>query len=245
MIYKVRDFRSYVPRDLGKDVRAELLECCVSVAQVGEKSIDQDKREVVAVVTDPSIDSYGEIVAVGAFKDSLKNYMMNPVIMPAHQHRLANGHPACVGQAVSIGEVDGALVARIRFGTHEIGEQYWICYREQSLRAFSVGFRSKKAGKDENNIYTYYEATLKEISAVAVPANENAIVLSFIKGQLATFAGATDDAMRTEDLHSAIEEMQRQIDGLLGVAEPGDENTRSAVDRCCETVKAATAAVQS
>jgi HK97 family phage prohead protease len=216
MIVKVRECLSELSDALTRRLPESVLDVCLSVAVVREAAIDEGKRQVVAVITDPSIDSYEESIAVGAFEASLAAYMVNPCVLPAHQHRLANGHPASVGQILEITRMGESLVARMQFGETEIGQQHWLAYKARDMRAFSVGFRPIK-GEKVNGYYTYTEAMLREVSAVAVPANGNALVLDYVTAKLAGL-GSTPTT-RGEDeavarLVADVDELRAEIDAL-------------------------------
>ena len=49
------------------ELREEVLDTCLAVAAVREDGVDRGAREATFVITDPSLDSYGEIIDAGAF----------------------------------------------------------------------------------------------------------------------------------------------------------------------------------
>lgn len=142
------------------------------------KSIDEDKRQIEAVVSTADIDRHGEIILPEAFKESLPGYLRNPVIISTHQHRLDNGHSSVVGQVVKAWIDAKGLHVIIWFAETELGEEYWYLYKNKFQRAFSVGFMEQES-RDEfiggRRVLIHTKIELLEISCVPVPANQNAL----------------------------------------------------------------------
>ena len=150
---------------------------CLSV-----KSIDVEKRQITACASAPTLDRDGDIIEVSAFKKYLPVYMLNPVILAAHQHHLSTGHSSVIGKTVKAWINKKGLWVVIEFvkGT-ALGEEYWLLYSQKMQSALSVGFKTHKSGyemRDGKRVFVLTEVELFEISCVPVPACPDALTLS-------------------------------------------------------------------
>ena len=185
---------------------------------------DDDTFEAVASTA--ALDRQGEIIEPEAWVDSLDIFRDNPVIMSSHQHRLFTGHSSVIGRAVCVDVVDGVLAFRGRFAPTELGKEHDLLYRERYQRAFSVGFlcqegewRNVETGEEKKikRLYVHTRVELLEISAVAVPANPEALARM-------RAAAAKSDAFLTEQLTEQMETLADRcaakaaeaVSGLLG-----------------------------
>jgi len=156
------------------------------------KSIDAENHQITALASSGAIDRQGEIILPEAFTETLPEYMKNPVVLAAHQHRLESGHSSVVGNVIKAWIDKRGLWVVIEFevGT-ELGAEYWVLYSNKRQRAFSVGFDAIE-WKDEiiegKRVRVYIRVELYEISCVAVPANPEA--LSKAKQKKADFIAA-------------------------------------------------------
>lgn len=129
-----------------------------------------------AVASTSTIDRDGEVILPSAFK--LDDYRRNPVILAAHQHRSMSGAPTIIGSADRIEVKDDALAFDMTFADTPLASEWRSLYEAKHARAFSVGFSPiegewRQMGGRE--VYVYTAAELFEISAVAVPANPDAL----------------------------------------------------------------------
>lgn len=218
MIAKVRDYGSRIPRDFGDPIREGILDCCVSWAFVreGKSGVNQEKREATFVLTDPSLDSYDEIIDAGAFDRSLPGYMRNPVVLPEHQHKLPGGpHCAVVGHCQRVFKSRKQLLGTLYFGDWPVGEYRWRPVAAGSLRAVSVGFRPVTSERAADGILHYTEAILKEVSTCPIGANDNALLTNmFIAGQLELEALKTTDTGKASELLSAVEDLRTELEAI-------------------------------
>ena len=218
MIVKVRDYGGRVPRAFGHEFREALLEWCVAQAFLGtgKAAVDEQRREATFVLTDPSLDSYGEIIDAGAFDKSLPGYMRNPVVLPEHQHRLPGGpHCAVVGHCQRVFKSGKKLLGTIYFGAWPVGEYRWQPVAAGSLRAVSVGFRPVNTERDKDGVLHYTEAILKEVSTCPIGANDNALLANmFIAGQLELEALKTNDTGKAAELFSVVEDLRAELEAL-------------------------------
>ena len=145
------------------------------------ESIDENNYELTAVVSTDSIDRYGDVIEQGGW--DLGNFQKNPVIAWGHDY----DQPP-VGKAVHIWSEPGKLLMRIRFAVEQysFAKTVFELYRGGYLRAFSVGFIPKKSQQEETKdgkiIRRYTELELLEVSAVTVPANQDALALAIKEG---------------------------------------------------------------
>ncbi len=133
---------------------------------------DAEQRTVEAIVSTATEDRYGEIVEQSWRLDAFRR---NPVILFAH-----NPRELPIGRAEAIDVVDGQLRAVIRFAPTNRGEEVYQLFRSGMLSAFSVGFRPgtvRTEQRDGREIKILADNELLEISAVAIPANPEALAV--------------------------------------------------------------------
>jgi len=145
------------------------------------KSIDQANPNIVhARVSTDEIDRYGEIVQPSSIKEALGPFLANPVVLPAHAHRLENGEPPVIGNIVteSIRIDEHWIDMDVEFDDDELGRKYARKYQKKMMRAFSIGFRGLEGEHkdlDRKRVWIWTKIELLEVSAVAVPANRGAL----------------------------------------------------------------------
>ena len=137
-----------------------------------------EKGKLSAVASTPAVDRDGEVLLPAAFAEDLAKYRANPVIMAAHQHRSDSGMPTIIGSAGRIEIEDDALVFEMTFARTEVAKAWQSLYEDGHARAFSVGFIPKEGEwkeQGDESVYVFTRVELLEISAVAVPANPEAV----------------------------------------------------------------------
>ena len=138
-----------------------------------------EKGKLSAVASTAAVDRDGEVILPTAFADDLAMYRANPVIMAAHTHAAWDGAPTIIGSASKIEIADDALAFEMIFARTDIAKAWQSLYEDGHARAFSVGFIPKQGEwkeQDDESIYVHTRVELLEISAVAVPANPEAVV---------------------------------------------------------------------
>lgn len=137
------------------------------------KSIDAEKKQVVALVSTFEWDRTGERFARGAW--DLANYMKNPVVLWAHDY---GREP--VGKAIEIREDEAGLIAITQFADTVHAKEVFELIKGGYLNAFSVGFNPRNYKIEpidtERKGLVYTEAELLEYSVVPVPANPGAVI---------------------------------------------------------------------
>jgi len=132
--------------------------------------VEMQEGKMIAVASDNSEDRMGD--SLDQEKWDLKNFKKNPVLQAGHDYR----PEFTVGKAKNIRIEKNKLMFEPVFHTiTPLGKQIGEMYREGFLKAFSVGF-IPRAMMDPKNDKAKNE--LLEISAVAVPANANALLSS-------------------------------------------------------------------
>ena len=139
---------------------------------------------ITAVASTPDPDRMDDVVAPSW---KLDDFRRSPVIMHAHDYE-----GPVVGKAVEIDLVGDTLMMRVQFDEHEsnpLGQRLANQYREGFMSAFSVGFAPGKVTPrsqlpKDHPAYSEKSAgslmemnSLLEVSAVAIPANPQALAV--------------------------------------------------------------------
>ena len=198
------------------------------------------------------VDRSGEIIEQTGWR--LDRFRANPVMLAAHQHRLADGKSPVIGNwphmavesGVPLGEsgtgtalVGGAVFAR----KTELGKEYGDLYDDDFMRAVSVGFQpidGERRMVGGERVYVHTAQELIEVSAVAVGCNQEALsrlrALGYEAAAATTEQGARAVAAEIRGaMHELIEASLRdlrawiegEIDGLKALM-PDDLGERAA-----------------
>lgn len=134
-------------------------------------NVDRDNFTIRFVFSSARVDRHGEIIDQKGW--ILTNYMMNPVVLWAHDQSL---YP--IGRAANLSLDTGNLEGDVVFAYKENPEAAIAFELAASgfLSAGSVGFENKKWMYDEQkDLLTLLENELYEFSIVNVPANPDAL----------------------------------------------------------------------
>ncbi|MGD0077214.1 MAG: HK97 family phage prohead protease [Sedimentisphaerales bacterium] len=176
--------------------------------------IDTEKRQIRFLASTPDIDRDRERILPSAFEKSLPGFMQNPVFLACHQHHLDGGEPPVIGKIIRawIDEKVGLWII-VEFAKSELGEKYWQLYRDGFMKAVSVGFIPLKR-HDEfiegEDVRTFDEVELIEISACAVPSNRGALARS--KANKLKFVEAKRDEKILEEIKAEYARQGRDFD---------------------------------
>lgn len=143
-----------------------------------------------------TLDSYREIVAAGAFKDSLKLIKASGDPLPAlWQHR--SGEP--IGGYTELSEDDKGLAVEGFLLIDEIplAKQAHTLMKRRVVKGLSIGYYVEASSLDEKTgIRTLTKLDLQEISVVTFPANADAqieeVKSRIVHGQLPTLSQFED-----------------------------------------------------
>lgn len=186
------------------------------------------------------VDSYGDIIASGAFSSSLAEHRANgtvPALLWAHDHN----EP--IGKWLEMTEDSRGLVAtgKLTLGTKRGSEAYQLM--KDGALGLSIGFAIPKGGQrfeGDNRILTNIK--LYEVSAVAMPANPAATITA-VKSALSETQPKTIrefEALLREQLgFSRRDAAALATRGWAGLAER--EAEEDAIDEVLATIKRATA----
>jgi HK97 family phage prohead protease len=180
--------------------------------QVREPSGSQPVLEFIA--SDESLDRYNEVISATGWK--LDNYRRNPVFQNAHQ---TGDIMHTLGRATATEVRGGKLVQTIEFAcdVNPMARIAYGLYKGQFLRAVSVGFvplRWENGTDKSAYARKFVEQELMEVSAVAIPANPNALALgvksgaiekSDMKDVVELFRSALADGPRTVPVRSNVQ----------------------------------------
>lgn len=179
------------------------------------RSVNVENKTLEAVISDETIDRYGEVISIDAWKKRLKRYKENPVLLSSHRYdKLTNQ----IGEAERV-YVDGnQLIAKFKYYAGEGNEEAdwgWKLASKFGRAAYSVGFLPYSSDEADEKDYddvktgkkarrTYKDVELLEVSHVLIPANPSA--------RLKSLEDETDEVFKeyaemvTKDLEKEIEE---------------------------------------
>lgn len=180
----------------------------------------QQTRSVDVVASTPAVDSYGRVV----LQDwDLSRYAANPVVLWNHGMSWGSDDATLpIGYAENVRVEDGKLLATIHFvdeKANPMAEKIYQGYLQGSLRAVSVGWDAEEAAYDEESeTLVLSQNKLIEISAVAIPANPEAVRLaaSMFDGmhslrEIMRKASEDQEKEKDDDMKATIEEKDKKI----------------------------------
>jgi HK97 family phage prohead protease len=190
----------------------------VKLYQAVIKSVDEATKTIRFKVSDDSVDRYGEKVDQ---KWDLKNFKKNPVFIWNHKGGYDLNPEDVLGTWSDFKTESDGSYATANFDEGNPNAMFVFGqYMRGILRAVSVGFIPHTINwEDDTPVLTDNE--LLEISAVAIPANANAVALAFKSGQ-----------MERKDALYLMKEMQsgaKQLEQQLKEAPEGQENNMEEV----------------
>lgn len=190
----------------------------VAVAKDGGPSGEaKDGAVLDFVASSGALDRYQEIIEPSGWR--LDNYRRNPVFQNAHQY---GDVIFTLGKAVVTEVRGGALYQRVAFAVeaNPVARIAYNLYRGGFLNAVSVGFvpvRWENGSAESDFRRKYLEQELLEVSAVAVPANPEALALGVRSG--AVTKGDVREALELLRTVLGVEaEKERQASGLMNLA---------------------------
>jgi HK97 family phage prohead protease len=136
------------------------------------------------VSSDETIDRYSEVISASGWK--LDSYLRNPVFQNAHQY---GDIIFTLGRALVTEVRARKLFQRVQFATeaNPMARVAHALYKGKFLSAVSVGFIpiTWEDGTEETSFRRkYLTQELLEVSAVAIPANPNALALGLKSGAI-------------------------------------------------------------
>ena len=127
---------------------------------------DDARRQIEGYASTSDIDRTGEVVEPGAFAESLKDFMSNPVV--TYMHDWSNP----IGKVIDVRIDEVGLFIRAEIS--ETAQKVWKLIEEGILRAFSIGYEviEEKIVDGVNHIM---KLRLYEVAVVSIPANRRAL----------------------------------------------------------------------
>jgi len=161
----------------------------------------EEERAVTAIVSTADRDRDGEIVDPRGIQ--LDGYLKNPVLLWAHRYM-----DPPIGRAMWVKRKKEGLVAKFEFSKSQFANEIYQLYREGFLKAFSIGFIPLDYDEKEK---IHKKILLLEVSAVPVPANENALVVeAYRKGLIQSVQLKKD--LELEEIEIEDEEEEIVVD---------------------------------
>tara|TARA_R110002049_G_scaffold23545_10_gene83656 strand:- start:42606 stop:43286 length:681 start_codon:yes stop_codon:yes gene_type:complete len=133
--------------------------------------------EGYASTFDGEPDSYGDVIAVGAYSDSLAEHKSKGT-MPKMFWQHDRDQPIGKWLQMSEDEVGLMVHGRLNMGVQRGREAYELL-KAEDIDGLSIGYRVKEFSVDtETEIWTLEKLDLVEVSVVSIGANENATISS-------------------------------------------------------------------
>jgi HK97 family phage prohead protease len=127
---------------------------------------DTARRRIEGYASTRDLDRTGEIVEPGAFAESLKDFMSNPVV--TYMHDWSNP----IGKVIDVRIDEVGLFIRAEIS--ETAQKMWKLIEEGILRAFSIGYEVVEE-KTIDGVNHIMKLRLYEVAVVSIPANQRAL----------------------------------------------------------------------
>lgn len=183
------------------------------------------------VASDDTLDRYDETIVASGWQ--LANYLRNPVFQNSHKYGdiMFTLGKSLVTEVRNVSGRD-ALCQRILFATgiNPMAKIAHDLYKGGFLNAVSVGFipiRWENGSDQAGYRRKYVEQELLELSAVAVPANPNALVMGIKSGaveisDVRELAAMVQTALKAEPVRVASLSDTDPVQDSANVFKPGD-----------------------
>ncbi|MEH6721045.1 MAG: HK97 family phage prohead protease [Aurantimonas endophytica] len=122
-------------------------------------------------------DSYGDVIAAGAYADSLAAHKARGT-MPKMFWQHDSSEP--IGKWLEAEEDDSGLLMRGKLNMNvQRAKEAYALLKEGDIDGLSIGYRIKEYSVDtDTGVWTLEKLDLLEVSVVSIGANENAVVSS-------------------------------------------------------------------
>lgn len=166
-------------------------------------SFNEQERSIVSFISTISPDRYNEIVLPEGVNTN--NYEKNPIVLLNHNS------PLPIGKNLWIKKIPTGLQAKTQFADTELANDVMKLYRDGFMRAFSIGFLSKVRDIDKEKRLIHKDSELLEYSAVTIPANADALMLSYKSVQTPFLKELLEKEIKEVEIYEKIENMQNEI----------------------------------
>jgi len=170
------------------------------------RNVDQDNREVSGIAV-----PYNEVTQVGRMKEK---FLPNSVTINKLP-KLFYNHDEPIGIIRSLNDQDSGLHITAKISDTTKGQDAWTLVKDGVVRSFSVGFVPVEHTLD-GDVVVRQKVELKEISLVALPAYEGAVITE-IRNDLAETNNLGEKQImentqtETVDLAPALDELNRRV----------------------------------
>lgn len=171
---------------------------------VRNESFDETDRTIISYISTSAPDRYKDIVNPKGAK--LDNYKKNPTVLFNHNY------DNVIGKNLWIKNSDEGLVAKTQFAKTPLATDIMNLYKDGFLNAFSIGFIPEKYNMNNNGGLDIDEWELLEYSAVAVPANPEALALSYKSVKSAELKELFEKQLANLETENIIKELQKTKD---------------------------------
>ena len=179
------------------------------------KSLDVDERSVTAVISTGAVDRDNEVLLPKGAK--IDKFQANPVVLWSHD----NWSPP-IGKALWIKKGTKKITAKVQFALTERAEEIWQLFKGGFLKAFSVGSdpiahraptpADVKKNPDFANVRRIFsEWELLEFSAVAVPANPEALATAVKQHDIELSKDLLEDFEQQEEMDETDIELEELV----------------------------------
>lgn len=179
--------------------------------------------EGYAATFDRIPDSYGDVIAAGAFADTLKAWEETGKPIPLLYGHNTDDPKLNIGRVVEAREDDHGLFVRCEFDADNETAQYVRkLVKEGRLWQFSFAYEVLDGAtielEDGNQAYELRKMNLFEVSLVQIPANQRAVVTDVKSGEPEVKSGRRNSKADADELRRVLEladQITTTVRGLL------------------------------
>ena len=179
--------------------------------------------EGYAATFDREPDSYGDVIAKGAFARTLSEWAQKEQPIPLLYGHNTEDPEMNIGKVTEAYEDERGLHVRAEFDADNPKAQYVRkLAKEGRLYQFSFAYSVREAGtvtEDGMDFYELRDLDLYEVSLVQIPANQHAVITGIKSGRRNSKA----DADELRQIRSLAAQITQAINGLLADEDEQDE----------------------
>lgn len=197
------------------------------------RSVDAEKRTIDVVASTEAVDSHGTVLVQDW---NLDRFNRNPVVLWAHNATLGMDELP-IGRCTRCEVVNGQLEATIQFAGQDVNpraEQVFQAYRQEFLRAVSVGFYPHSYRwemRDDVEVLVLSQNELFELSCVPIGSNPDALARALARPTPRADEPATENDPMTEEERKLLAFARAALE-KLGTTDPaaGEAALRGMLD---------------
>lgn len=172
-----------------------------------DMSASPDDKTTRFVASTAVKDRHGDIILQQGWK--VEDYLSNPVFLWAHDSRAPP-----IGRVVNL-ELGEALIIDVEWAPTPFAQEIASLYRGGFMSAVSVGFSALKYDWLDDGGIVFLEQELREVSAVPIPANPEALAVRSASGRTldALLKGWAQGVLKASD-DARLERVEALLKGL-------------------------------